>query len=313
MRVHPSSPAVRSLAIPVLLAGGIALVSPGSVALARIGPAGTADSAAAFSVHGQLDGVLATSADNATWSRSARFGAADRAAGQSVAVLSCLRHRDLKPADHVLSCGTATASWQAVTWSHWGVKTATGKGQLLRNDCTPRCAKGRFRSYPATIALSGVRTTKKYGALFSKARVSYLVKGKRTTHSFGLLGPVHSTPPRVKLQTSSGGEFLSPLSGMSCEIDLGQGQQNETYCQTFTPEESVTMSAGGTLKKCTRPTPESGCVGNPGENTPTLHYGKATGGGPFRCLSSKTGLICTVKKGNGFVISLSHITRIRGY
>jgi hypothetical protein len=247
------------------------------------------------------------------WSRSARLPAADRAAAKSVAVLSCLRHRDSKPADHVLSCSNANAWWTAAAWSHWGATSATGKGQLVRNDCAPSCAKGHFRSYPATIKLSGVRATKKYGALFSKATISYVAKGKRASHSFGLLGPVNSTPPRVKLQTPSGGEFLSPLSGMGCEIDLGQGRGKRTYCQTFTPEESVTMSPGGKLKKCSHPAAGTGCVGDPGEHTPTLHYGKATGGGTFRCLSSKTGLICTVKSGVGFVITLAHITRIRGY
>lgn len=229
-----------------------------------------------------------------------------------VGVLSCLRHRDVKPADHVLSCATANVSWTHVTWSRWAARSASGKGDLFVNDCTPRCAKGRFTAHPATVRLSRVRTTKRYGRLFSRARITYSAKGARRTLTFGLLGPLGANPPRVPLQTSTGGEFLSPLAGMGCEIDVGQGVASETYCQTFEPPESVTMTASGRATVC-HPHGSDGCLGNPGEHTPTLAYGKVTGAKPFRCLSSRSGLVCTVSTGKGFVISLSRITRIRGY
>jgi hypothetical protein len=52
---------------------------------------------------------------------------------------------------------------------------------------------------------------------------------------------------------------------------------------------------------------------NAGENTPTLHYGQVDAIGPFRCLSSRAGVICTVTNGLGFVISKASLTRVKGY
>jgi hypothetical protein len=111
----------------------------------------------------------------------------------------------------------------------------------------------------------------------------------------------------VPLQTPTGGEFFSPSKNISCEIDDTTSLQ-QVYCQTISPPKSVTMNVGGTLTKCAG----EQCLGNPGENTPTLPYGSATGIGPFRCLSSPQGVTCTVTSGNGFRIASGGITSISG-
>ena len=51
------------------------------------------------------------------------------------------------------------------------------------------------------------------------------------------------------------------------------------------------------------------CLGNPGEKTPTLAYGTATGVGPFLCQSATTGVTCTTG-GRGFRISDSGIASV---
>jgi hypothetical protein len=100
------------------------------------------------------------------------------------------------------------------------------------------------------------------------------------------------------MQRATGGEFLSPSGNISCEVSL-----TSVYCQTGAPARSVTMSATGTYKTC------SGvmCLGNPGQDTPTLAYGTATGVGPFLCQSAAAGVTCTTG-GKGFRISTSGIT-----
>jgi hypothetical protein len=50
-------------------------------------------------------------------------------------------------------------------FSSWGAKSAIGTGQHAENDCIPDCADGHFRTYPATIVLSRLTTTKTYGPL----------------------------------------------------------------------------------------------------------------------------------------------------
>jgi hypothetical protein len=91
--------------------------------------------------------------------------------------------------------------------------------------------------------------------------------------------------------------FLSPSDNISCEME------NDIYCQTRFPPQSVHMSADGTLTPCTG----EGCEGNPGIGTPTLAYGQSASAGPFTCVSQTDGVTCTVASGRGFTISNSGI------
>jgi hypothetical protein len=102
------------------------------------------------------------------------------------------------------------------------------------------------------------------------------------------------------MQTSAGGEFLSPSGNISCEVDYQRAGLTQVYCQTATPARSVTMGAAGKYTTCSG----DQCLGNPGTGTPTLAYGTATGVGPFRCESAATGVTC-VADGKGFRISAS--------
>jgi hypothetical protein len=41
-----------------------------------------------------------------------------------------------------------------IKWSAWGSESATGKGTVGYDNCTPNCAEGTTRYLPATITLS---------------------------------------------------------------------------------------------------------------------------------------------------------------
>jgi hypothetical protein len=119
----------------------------------------------------------------------------------------------------------------------------------------------------------------------------------------------------VTLQSSTGGEFLSPSGNISCEMDYGGTLGDQVYCQTFSPAASVTMSLTGALKKCRGQL----CLGNPADNAITLAFGRATVVGPFKCSSAKAGVTCTVAStgaaggkvaGKGFEISRSGIRKL---
>jgi hypothetical protein len=101
-------------------------------------------------------------------------------------VLSCLGVPEERPADYLMSCADANASWKNVHWANWGLKTALGTGDLYQNDCQPNCVSGRFQTYVAKVVLSGVTETKKYGRLYSRATFSYSVSTKRESETFGL-------------------------------------------------------------------------------------------------------------------------------
>ena len=99
------------------------------------------------------------------------------------------------------------------------------------------------------------------------------------------------------LATADTYAFLSPSGHISCEME------DIVYCQTFSPPQSVHMSADGALTPCTG----EGCVGNPGIGTPILAYGQSANHGPFNCVSQTEGVTCTVASGRGFTISTSGI------
>jgi hypothetical protein len=105
------------------------------------------------------------------------------------------------------------------------------------------------------------------------------------------------------MQTAQGGEFLSPSGNISCEVNYQRSGMTGAYCQTGTPARSVSMNTAGKYTTCTG----EQCLGNTGDDTPTLAYGTETGVGPFRCESTTAGVTC-VADGKGFRISTSSIT-----
>jgi hypothetical protein len=116
------------------------------------------------------------------------FGVADPAGAGAAPtrVLTCSLKPATKPSTYLLSCADANASWTGMSWSVWSASSASGRGLLRQNDCTPNCVSGKFINYRATVKLSKVVVTKKYGELFSEAIFRYSVGGKAKTESFGL-------------------------------------------------------------------------------------------------------------------------------
>lgn len=98
--------------------------------------------------------------------------------------------------------------------------------------------------------------------------------------------------------------FLSPSGHISCEMTSHYYQMPDSaYCQWIDDRGagfSVTMHPDGTFASCLH----DGCLGNPGENTPTLPYGDSATIGPFTCVSRTSGVTCTATaSGRGFIIS----------
>lgn len=105
---------------------------------------------------------------------------------------------------------------------------------------------------------------------------------------------------------ASGGHFQSPSKNIVCEVYYQFSGLTHAYCQAEKPASSVSMDSTGAYQVCTG----DQCLGNGGEGTITLPYGKAIAVGPFRCESASTGVTCTVTGGKGFRISNSGITAV---
>jgi hypothetical protein len=100
--------------------------------------------------------------------------------------------------------------------------------------------------------------------------------------------------------------FHTPNGNIECELDDGGGAGVQAYCQSTQPPRSVTLGADGKLKRCTG----VGCIGNGPDNASVLEYGHSVTLGPFTCRGGINAISCTVKRGAGFSISRSAVTRL---
>jgi hypothetical protein len=128
----------------------------------------------------------------------------------------------------------------------------------------------------------------------------------RSGHPTTTTGAVTTTTGTLLPQTASVTEFYSPSKNISCEIDSATGPAgvNQALCLTLSPAQSATLTASGTLTKCSGQT----CLSNAGENTPTLNYGVSITLGSITCLSMAAGMKCTLSSRAGFTIASSGIT-----
>jgi hypothetical protein len=62
----------------------------------------------------------------------------------------------VEPTTIFIACADAGIGVLDLTWSSWTAEGAGGSGELWENDCTPDCAAGVVKDYPAAISLSGV-------------------------------------------------------------------------------------------------------------------------------------------------------------
>ena len=66
---------------------------------------------------------------------------------------------EVEPSTITLACADDGIGAQDLTWTTWTSTGASGSGTVWENDCTPDCASGTFHDFPATIALSDVRSS----------------------------------------------------------------------------------------------------------------------------------------------------------
>ncbi|MEO9181070.1 MAG: hypothetical protein ABI298_05405 [Acidimicrobiales bacterium] len=115
---------------------------------------------------------------------AAPAGAATK--GHSTHLLTCGMQTTKEPSNYLLSCGDANAGFVSMKWTSWTKTSATGHGILRQNDCKPNCVSGKWIHYTTSVSLGKVVTSKKYGALYSKATFHWNVNGVAKSEVFGL-------------------------------------------------------------------------------------------------------------------------------
>jgi len=119
----------------------------------------------------------------------------------------------------------------------------------------------------------------------------------------------------ARAATRSAAEFYAPRGlGMECGMYL-----NGVHCQSMRTRpyfaQVAELQPGGTVTRCStrRLTPNTCDLGNAGEHTPTLSYGKRVTVGPFRCQILSAGVKCTMTStGKGFLMSRTKMLAVGG-
>ncbi|HWG64797.1 MAG TPA: hypothetical protein VG253_24190 [Streptosporangiaceae bacterium] len=152
----PSATTSRLAVCAVLgLAGSLAVTACGSVSHPVV-RSGLPASAAARNASTPPSALAASS--QAPFSRTSRSPSPPRgsaspppAVAANTVVFNCLRQAKAEPANFILTCADADSVLAHLSWASWtsGRAVATGVHEL--NDCTPNCAVGKFRSYPAVV------------------------------------------------------------------------------------------------------------------------------------------------------------------
>ncbi len=62
----------------------------------------------------------------------------------------------VRPHTIEFACADGNEYLAKISWTHWTTKSATGRGILNINDCTPDCASGHFHAYKAVVVLTRV-------------------------------------------------------------------------------------------------------------------------------------------------------------
>ena len=78
----------------------------------------------------------------------------------------------VEPSTIYVACADAGIGARDLVWSSWTASTATAAGDVWENDCTPNCASGTIKLYPASITLSEVQSSRN-GPTFTSLTATY--------------------------------------------------------------------------------------------------------------------------------------------
>jgi hypothetical protein len=215
----------------------------------------------------------------------------------------------------------ADGSWDVdhLHWTGWGSIVAHATGISSKSNGIPNVAEGKRIKKPVRVTLSNPGRFQGHEVYrcFTLTVPSYPRSDQhlcleRAGNGWAL-GPTTRVTPGATAATTTAkaASFYSPSHNLSCEIDDGHAALVRVYCQSLNPPHSVQMGLDGQLKICSGASAATRCLGNAGEHTPILGYGKQVTVGRFRCRSEQAGVTCTVvRSGKGFLINTAGVTPV---
>ena len=175
------SPAAATSSAVALSSAEPTSMTPGTAAspsTSAVGSASAAAGSAPATAPGAAGGASSAAGSNAG-------GGAGGAGAASTIIRTCKQQSVTRPADFILACGDGTTSLGELHWSNWGAATASATGVYETVVCSPSCAAGAERSYPATVSLTGL-TDGVYTQMSISAPKS---ETPRVSYTLGSAGP----------------------------------------------------------------------------------------------------------------------------
>jgi hypothetical protein len=135
---------MRRTNLAIVVIAVLALVGAGT----GIGLAASAGSAASSTTAASTTAAGTTTASSSTTTTTA-------AAQPPKYVVADCNQWQTEPSVYLFTCADAGEGVQEVHWTTWSYTLASGYGTYFANLCTPDCAAGNFRDYPALVVLWG--------------------------------------------------------------------------------------------------------------------------------------------------------------
>ncbi len=106
----------------------------------------------------------------------------------------------VEPKTYILTCADANSYLGKLSWTSWTPGLASAKGVLEENDCTPYCAAGHFRSYPAVVVFWGDATVKNHPGERCYTAMTVILTGQRPRY-YDYLTHTWVTAPAIQTST----------------------------------------------------------------------------------------------------------------
>jgi hypothetical protein len=138
---------MRRTKIAIVVIAALALIGAGT-GIGLVASARTAGTTAASTTTASTTAV-------GTATASAAATASARAPQPPRYVVADCNQWQTEPSVYLFTCADAGEGLQEVHWTTWSSTLASGYGTYYANQCTPDCAAGNFRDYPALVVLWG--------------------------------------------------------------------------------------------------------------------------------------------------------------
>ena len=104
-------------------------------------------------------------------------------ASQTTVITGCAHRPQVRPHKIVIACGDGNFYVDHLAWQRWNSRGAVAKGIAHQNDCNPKCARGHFHAYRATVSLSRVVSCVKGRREFARTAWRLAATPSRAPHS----------------------------------------------------------------------------------------------------------------------------------